>query len=119
MDDFDTLKLCQNNTYLTNKNFCSKTVDAICNVSDNAACVSAQFLVEDDFKTSVALTKLGALYDSGFENFWVKIEVTPYKLAKNTTFNHTDFDITLKKINISIVLPNSEKVTFEQFRGNY
>ena len=116
-DDFDTNGLCNNTDSLKVKNWChkSKSINSLC---ENDYCLSAEFFVLD-FKDDEALKNFGAMFDSGFKDFYVQIKVSAQNYPALQKFNKTDKDITLKRADIAIIAPRGVVYKYELYRGNY
>lgn len=117
-DDFDTNGLCSNTVSPKVKNWChkSKSINSLC---ENDYCLSAEFFVLSDFKDDAALKNFGAMFDSGFKDFYVQIKVTAQNYPANKNFNKTNKDITLKRADIAILAPRGVVYRYELYRGNY
>lgn len=117
-DDFDTNGLCRNTESPKVKNWChkSKSINSLC---ENDYCLSAEFFVLSDFKDDAALKNFGAMFDSGFKDFYVQIKVSAQKFPANQDFNKTNKDITLKRADIAIIAPRGVVYKYELYRGNY
>lgn len=117
-DDFDTNSLCNNTDSLKVKNWChkSKSINSLC---ENDYCLSAEFFVLSAFKDDAALKNFGAMFDSGFKDFYVQIKVSAQNFPARQTFNKTDKDITLKRADIAIIAPRGVIYKYELYRGNY
>jgi len=117
-DDFDTKGLCSKTSNSNIKNWChkSKSINSLC---ENDYCLSAEFFVLSDFKDDAALKNFGAMFDSGFKDFYVQIKVSAQKFPANQDFNKTNKDITLKRADIAIIAPRGVVYKYELYRGNY
>lgn len=117
-DDFDTDKLCQKTQNEAVKKLCKKD-EAISSLCANYYCLSAEFFILNDFKNATQLRKLGALFDSGFENFFVSINISEKTFDTDNVFNKSNKKMRLKYAQINIISPRGNVYKHELYRGNY